>query len=62
MANEKITAQEAADILGISRRAVNGLINRGTIQAEKFGAQWAVSKASVLAYKAKKEAEATEKA
>jgi len=55
MADEWITALAAAGQLGISRRAVNGLVNRGRLEAQKFGNQWMIRRESVETYKTEKE-------
>lgn len=40
LVGRKITTQEAADMLGVSIRAVQALIKRGTLKAERFGQVW----------------------
>ena len=54
--SEKITTSQAAEILEITIRAVQGLLNRGSIRGEKFGRDWIVDKDSVYEYKRRKEA------
>jgi excisionase family DNA binding protein len=56
-----ISTAEAARILGISQRAVNGLCQRGTLEAKQLGREWAVRRVSVLDYKAQKEAQEQQK-
>lgn len=49
-----ISAHEAADILGTTQRAVTALLKRGALVGKKLGREWAIDKASVLYFKAKK--------
>jgi excisionase family DNA binding protein len=53
--DDVISTAEAAKILGISPRAVNGLCQRKTLEAKQLGREWAISRASVLRYKTQKE-------
>ena len=52
-----IGPKEAADILGVSRRHVLRLASSGVLDAKKLGREWAISRQSVLEYKAGKEAQ-----
>lgn len=56
MSDKLISTSEAASILGITIQAVGGLLRRGTIEGQKIGRDWIVSKDSVLSYKAQKKA------
>ncbi len=56
MSDNLISSSEAALILGITIQAVGGLLRRGTIEGQKIGRDWVVSKDSVLSYKVEKEA------
>ena len=56
MSDKLISTSEAASILGITIQAVGGLLRRGTIEGQKIGRDWVVSKSSVLSYKAQKKA------
>lgn len=49
-----VGTREAAEILGISTRAVVALIKRGTLSAKRLGREWLVDKRSIQAYKKKK--------
>jgi excisionase family DNA binding protein len=60
MSDDLITTSEAASILDITVQAVGGLLRRGTIEGQKLGRDWVVSKNSVLSYKAQKEAKEKE--
>lgn len=60
MSNNLISTSEAASILGITIQAVGGLLRRGTIEGQKIGRDWVISKDSVLSYKAQKEAKEKE--
>lgn len=51
-----IGPKEAAEILDISRRHVIRLAAEGLIAAKKLGVEWAISRKSVLDYKAEREA------
>jgi len=53
--SRKITTSDAAKILNISIRAVQGLLQRGTIRGEKFARDWMVDEESVYEYKRLKE-------
>lgn len=48
---EIISTGEAAEILGITRRAVQQLLKKGVIKGQKLERDWMVDKASVLEYK-----------
>ena len=52
MAEEWITTNEAAEILGIALNSVGNLLRRGKLKGKKFGRFWMVSKASVAEYAA----------
>ena len=56
MSDNLISSLQAASILGITIQAVGGLLRRGTIEGQKIGRDWVVSKDSVLSYKTEKEA------
>jgi hypothetical protein len=45
-----ITAQEAAQIWGLSRNAVSDACRRGALRARKSGHTWLVTIADMLAY------------
>ena len=62
MCDNLISSSEAASILGITIQAVGGLLRRGTIEGQKIGRDWVVSKKSVLSYKTQKEAKEKNKA
>ena len=51
-----ISAQEAAEILGLSKRQVIRLAESGQIEGKLLGKQWAISKSSVLNLKTQREA------
>lgn len=53
--NEVVSAKEAAEILGISRRHVTRLIKAGHLDGRKLERDWIITRSSVLAYKAQKE-------
>lgn len=55
MTDDIMTTQQAADYLKITQRAVNFLIERGTLKAEKVGIQWLIYRDSVEDYKRRKE-------
>ena len=42
-----LTTQEAADVLGVTRRRVLAMIRAGQIPAARFGASWAIRPADV---------------
>lgn len=42
-----LTTQQAADLLGLDRRTVLKYIERGLIQATKFGRDWQIDPAEV---------------
>lgn len=58
---KKITTSQAAEILEISMRAVQALLNRGTLRGEKFGRDWSIDLDSVYEYKRLKEEAAKKK-
>lgn len=60
MSDKLISTSEAASILDITIQAVGGLLRRGTIEGQKIGRDWIISKNSVLSYKAQKEAKEKE--
>jgi len=45
------TANEAADLLGISRRAVTAACTRGTLAATKHGSAWLITAAALDDYR-----------
>ncbi|MGD8457201.1 MAG: helix-turn-helix domain-containing protein [Anaerolineales bacterium] len=45
------TTEQAADYLGVTRRFVVSLINRGKLKATRFGYMWYIDPDSVKAYK-----------
>lgn len=45
-----ITAQEAAEIWGLSRNAVSDACRRGALRARKSGQTWLVTVADMLCY------------
>lgn len=51
-----ITTKQAADILGLAENTVRTYIIGGDILGQKTGSVYAVDKASVLAFKAKRDA------
>lgn len=50
--NQKVTAQEAANILNYSRRHVYRLLKEGTLRAERFGQTWIIDRTEVERIKA----------
>jgi excisionase family DNA binding protein len=52
VADEWITTQEAAEIIGVTRNHVRHLIRHGELQAKRFGRAWMVSRKSAEAYAA----------
>ncbi len=53
MATNDMSVTEAAKVLGVSTRAVRGLLERGTLKGRKLGAHmWAVSRKAVEQRKA----------
>jgi excisionase family DNA binding protein len=55
MAEEWITTQEAAEIIGVTRNHIRYLIRNGKLEAKRFGRAWMVS------YKSTEEYAATER-
>ena len=51
-----IGEREAAQLLGITQRHITRLAESGEIEARKLGREWAISRQSVLDYKARKDA------
>jgi excisionase family DNA binding protein len=49
---QTITTQEASKILGVSRKRVNDLCNKGKLIARQAGAAWLISRLSVEQRKA----------
>ena len=47
-----MSTREAAEMLGITPAGTTYLIRRGLLEATRFGRQWAISAASVAAYRA----------
>ena len=43
----KITTKQAAEMMGVSERRVRGMIEEGTIRAEKVGRDWSIDSASI---------------
>ena len=52
MAEEWITTQEAAKIIGVTRNHIRYLIRYGKLEAKKFGRAWMVSRKSAEEYAA----------
>jgi len=52
MAEEWITTQEAAEIIGVSIKQVSYLLLKGHIKGKKFGRFWMVDKQSTEEYAA----------
>jgi excisionase family DNA binding protein len=52
MAEEWITTQEAAEIIGVSIKQVSHLLLNGRIKGKKFGRFWMVDKQSAEEYAA----------
>lgn len=44
------TANEVADMLGVTERTVRTYIKSGALQAQKIGGEWAVSEDNVKAF------------
>jgi excisionase family DNA binding protein len=55
MADKWLTTSEAAQLTGYHRDHVRRLILVGRVKARKWGIQWQVSRASILAYAKKVE-------
>lgn len=49
LVGRKLTTHEAAEMLGVSIRAVQALIKRGTLKAERFGQIWQLDEDDVQA-------------
>ena len=49
-----ITVKEAAEILGVSRRRVQVLIQQGRLPAEKFGYMWMIRESDLQKVKDRK--------
>ncbi|HML21872.1 MAG TPA: helix-turn-helix domain-containing protein [Aggregatilinea sp.] len=47
-----LTTKQAAEELGITLRAVQQAITRGTLKAEKMGRDWFIRKSEIEAYRA----------
>jgi excisionase family DNA binding protein len=54
--DELITAKQAAEILGVSDRWIRYMLEKGEISGQRLSGQWAISRQSVLDYKARKDA------
>ena len=52
MADEWITTQEAAEIIGVTRNHIRYLIQQSKLEAKKFGRAWMVSRESAEKYAA----------
>jgi excisionase family DNA binding protein len=52
VADEWITTQEAAEIIKVTRNHVRYLIQRGKLEAKKFGRAWMVGRKSAETYAA----------
>ncbi len=50
--SEKVTTQEAADILGYNRRHIYRLLKSGVLTAERFGPVWMIDREDVKRIKA----------
>ena len=56
----EITAQQAADLLNVSRPYVLAMIEKGTLPARTVGNQWRLPLKDVLAYKTENRAKRRE--
>ena len=54
--SQMLTVGEAAELLGITPRALNHAIERGRVPAKRFGTQWALTLRDVEAYRATRHA------
>jgi excisionase family DNA binding protein len=52
MAQEWITADEAAQIVGVTPHQIRHLLREGVIRGQKFNRSWMVDRASAEAYAA----------
>jgi excisionase family DNA binding protein len=50
MAEEWITTQEAAEILGVTRQHIAYLIREGIIEGQKIGRDWLTTRVAVEEY------------
>jgi excisionase family DNA binding protein len=50
MAEEWITTQEAAEILGVTRQHIAYLIREGIIKGQKIGRDWLTTRSAVQDY------------
>jgi excisionase family DNA binding protein len=50
MAQDWITTDEAAQLIGYTRRHVRRLVETGKVNGRRFGKVWQVSRSSLLAY------------
>jgi excisionase family DNA binding protein len=50
MAQDWITTRQAAEISGYSMKHVRRLITSGKVTGQRFGRDWQISQASLLAY------------
>jgi hypothetical protein len=50
MVEDWITTAEAVDLSGYNPRHIQRLLRTGAIKGQKWGQQWQVSRASLLAY------------
>jgi Helix-turn-helix domain len=51
MSDDFITSPEAAALAGVSVSRMNVLVRTGRIDAQKFGRDWAISRASTVKWK-----------
>lgn len=53
-----MTIVEAAEMIGVSREYIRQLIHAGKIKAQLSGSIWIINKASLMKFKAQREASA----
>lgn len=51
----KLTVEQTAELLNVSKQRVRELCNKQTFQAEKFSDVWMIDKQSVLDYKSQRD-------